>query len=116
MRTLLVAAVAGSLLATGAAAQTFPSSAGNLAVQTVARGLVNPWSLAFLPDNRMLVTERPGRLRIVTPDGKVSPPLAGVPGVRASGQGGLHDVVLDRDFIANRTIYFCFAEPASGGG
>ena len=116
MRTMLIAAVAGGLLATDAAAQTFPSSAGNLAVQTVARGLVNPWSLAFLPDNRMLVTERPGRLRIVTPDGKLSPPLAGVPGVRASGQGGLHDVVLDRDFIANRTIYFCFAEPASGGG
>ena len=64
----------------------------------------------------MLVTERPGRLRIVTRDGKLSPPVAGVPQVRASGQGGLHDVVLDRGFANNRTIYFCFAEPAQGGG
>jgi glucose/arabinose dehydrogenase len=64
----------------------------------------------------MLVTERPGRLRIVTPDGKLSPALEGVPKVRAGGQGGLHDIVLDRDFASNKTIYFCFAEPASGGG
>ena len=79
-------------------------------------GSTDPWALAFLPDGKMLVTERPGRLRIVTRDGKISPPVAGVPPVRASGQGGLHDVVLDRDFASNRTIYFCFAEPASGGG
>ena len=63
----------------------------------------------------MLVTERPGRMRIATPDGKLSPPLQGVPKVAASGQGGLLDVVLDRDFAQNKTIYFCFAEPASGG-
>jgi glucose/arabinose dehydrogenase len=56
-----------------AAAQTFPSSAGNLNVETVARGLDHPWSIAFLPDGRMLVTERPGRLRIVARDGKLSP-------------------------------------------
>jgi aldose sugar dehydrogenase len=99
-----------------AAAQTFPSSAGTLAVETVARGLDHPWSIAFLPDGRMLVTERPGRLRIVTRDGKLSPPVTGVPKVMASGQGGLHDVVLDRDFAGNRTIFFCFAEPAQGGG
>jgi aldose sugar dehydrogenase len=99
-----------------AAAQSFPSSAGTLSVETVARGLDHPWSLAFLPDGRMLVTERPGRLRIVSRDGKLSPPVTGVPKVMASGQGGLHDVALDRDFAANRTIYFCFAEPAQGGG
>ena len=58
---------------------SFTSSAGQLEVQTVASGLVNPWSLAFLPDGRMLVTERPGRMRIVTPDGVLSPPLNGVP-------------------------------------
>src|ERR1043166_8028952 len=99
-----------------AAAQSFPSSAGALAVETVARGLDHPWSIAFLPDGRLLVTERPGRLRIVTRDGKLSPPVGGVPKVMASGQGGLHDVALDRDFSANRTIYFCYAEPAQGGG
>ncbi len=63
----------------------------------------------------MLVTERPGRMRIATRDGKLSPPLQGVPKVFASGQGGLLDVVLDRDFAQNKTIYFCFAEPVGGG-
>jgi glucose/arabinose dehydrogenase len=110
------AAAALILGATPAAAQTYPSSAGTLYVETIARGLDHPWSIAFLPDGRMLVTERPGRLRIVTRDGKLSPPLPGVPAVRGSGQGGLHDVVLDRDFANNKAIYFCFAEPAQGGG
>jgi glucose/arabinose dehydrogenase len=105
-----------ALGAAPAAAQTFPSSAGALRVETVASGLDHPWSIAFLPDGRMLETERPGRLRIVTRDGKLSPPITGVPKVRASGQGGLLDVALDRDFANNRTIYFCFAEPAQGGG
>ena len=105
------------MAATGsAAAQTFTSSAGNISVTTVAAGLVNPWGLAFLPDGRMLVTERPGRMRIVSGDGKLSPPLAGVPRVFAFGQGGLLDVILDRGFVQNRTIYFCFAEPFDGGG
>jgi glucose/arabinose dehydrogenase len=98
-----------------AQAQTFKSSAGDLKVETVVGGLVNPWALALLPDGRMLVTERPGRMRIATPDGKLTPPLQGVPKVFASGQGGLHDVVPDRDFAQNRTIYFCYAEPESGG-
>ena len=96
--------------------QTFPSSAGPLKVETVARGLVHPWALAFLPDGTMLITERPGRMRIVTRDGTLSEPLAGVPRVLASGQGGLFDVILDRDFARNRTIYFSYAEPAEGGG
>jgi aldose sugar dehydrogenase len=98
-----------------AATKTFPSSAGPIQVETVARGLQYPWALAFLPDGRMLVTERPGRLRIVTPDGKLSPPVAGLPKVFASGQGGLHDIIVDRDFSQNRTIYFCFAEPFGSG-
>ena len=110
------AALALLLVASPVAAQTFRSSAGDLQVETVARGLSHPWGLAFLPDGRMLVTERPGRLRIVTRDGKASPPLAGVPAVFARSQGGLHDVALDRDFAGNQTIYLCYAEPASGGG
>jgi len=117
MRPLWIAiVVANGALATSATAQTFPSSAGNLSVETVARGLERPWGIAFLPDGKLLVTERPGRLRIVTRDGRISPPVAGVPQVRASGQGGLHDIVLDRDFAFSKTIYFCYAEPASGGG
>jgi glucose/arabinose dehydrogenase len=95
---------------------TFASSVGQLEVQTVASGLVHPWSLAFLPDGKMLVTERPGRMRIVTVEGQLSPPLKGVPDVWASGQGGLLDVVTDKAFAQNRTIYFCFSERTSGGG
>jgi glucose/arabinose dehydrogenase len=95
-------------------AQTFPSSAGNLSVETVARGLVHPWGLAFLPDGKMLVTERPGRLRVVTRDGKLSPPVTGVPPVVAGGQAGLLDVALDRDFTNNRTIYFSFNAERGG--
>jgi glucose/arabinose dehydrogenase len=98
-----------------AAARTFPSSAGPIQVETVAQGLQYPWSLAFLPDGRMLVTERVGRMRIVTPDGKISEPVAGLPKVFARGQGGLLDVALDRGFSQNRIIYFCFAEPFEGG-
>ena len=115
MRPLLIV-LSLSLAAVPAAAQTYSSSAGPLSVETVARGLDRPWGLAFLPDGRMLVTEKPGRLRLVTREGALSPPVTGVPPVRYSGQGGLHDVILDRDFARNRTIYFCFAEPASGGG
>jgi glucose/arabinose dehydrogenase len=113
-RLWIAAAIA--CLPAQAPAQTFQSEAGPLLVETVANGLDHPWGLAFLPDGRMLVSERPGRLRIVTRDGRLSPAVAGVPRVLASGQGGLLDVVLDRDFATNRTIYFCFAEPASGGG
>jgi glucose/arabinose dehydrogenase len=95
-------------------AQTFPSSAGNLSVETVARGLEHPWALAFLPDGQMLVTERPGRMRIVTRDGKLSPPLANVPHVVAGGQAGLLDLALDREFTNNRTIYFSFNAERGG--
>src|SRR5215470_17075291 len=101
-RLLLVVLAAWS--ASPVSAQTYSSSAGNLSVETVARGLANPWALAFLPDGRMLVTERPGHMRVVTRDGKLSAPVANVPQVRAASQGGLHDVVLDRDFASNRTI------------
>jgi glucose/arabinose dehydrogenase len=118
MRLFALAGAVSVLTVTSAAAEprSFPSSAGSLTVETVARGLVSPWALAFLPDGRVLVTERPGRLRVVGKDGKLSSALAGVPRVFARGQGGLHDVVLDRDYAQNSTIYFCFAEPADGGG
>jgi glucose/arabinose dehydrogenase len=97
------------------AQQRFPSSAGELVVETVASGLENPWGLAFLPDGRMLVTERPGRLRLVGTDGKIAAAIAGVPSVMARGQGGLLDVVLDPAFAQNRTLYLSFAEPRQGG-
>lgn len=79
-------------------------------VEQIAAGLEYPWSLAFLPDGRLLVTERPGRLRIIGRDGTMSKPLAGVPDVAATGQGGLLDVVLAPDFVASGTTYISFAE------
>jgi glucose/arabinose dehydrogenase len=97
------------------AQQRFASQAGPLLVEQVAKGLANPWGLAFLPDGRMLVTERPGSLRIVGMDGAVSRPLPGVPQVSARNQGGLLDVRLDPDFARNRALYLCFAEPRAGG-
>ena len=113
--TLLAASF---LIASGTRGEepVFGSSVGELEIRTVARGLVNPWALAFLPDGAMLVTERPGRMRIVTSQGQVSPPLEGVPDIWASGQGGLLDVVTDKSFAQNKTIYFCFAERTDGSG
>jgi aldose sugar dehydrogenase len=117
MRSFTAAGALALLVATDAAlAQTFRSSAGDIRVETVAGGLSHPWALAFLPDQRMLVTERPGRMRIVTRDGKLSPSLAGVPKVFARSQGGLHDVALDRGYAQNQTIYVCYAEPVGSGG
>jgi len=84
-------------------------------LEPVATGLANPWALAFLPDSRMLVTERPGRLRVVTQQGALSASVAGVPEVWAQGQGGLLDVVLAPDFATSRRLYLSFAEPRAGG-
>jgi glucose/arabinose dehydrogenase len=112
--SLLIAVLALLAPSLAGAGSNFPSSAGNLAVETVVSGLAHPWSLAFLPEGRLLVTERPGRMRIVTRDGKLSPPLAGVPKVFARSQGGLLDVALDRAFAQNQTIYFCFNADSGG--
>lgn len=81
----------------------------------VARGLEHPWGLVFLPDGRMLVTERPGRLRLVARDGELSAPLSGVPKVRAGDQGGLLDVALSPAFAQDRLVYLSFSEPGEGG-
>ena len=91
------------------------TKSGPIKVETVAKKLQFPWGLAFLPDGRMLVTERPGRLRIVAKDGTLSEPIKGVPEVFAQGQGGLLGITLDPDFTANKLIYFAYAEPGEGG-
>lgn len=117
MRPLVFALFAAYGLALAAAAQAqerYKSSAGELSVETVTKGLANPWGLTFLPDGRMLVTERPGRLRLVGTDGKASEPIKGTPEVLARGQGGLLDVALDPDFAANRLVYLSFAEVRDG--
>ena len=99
----------------GSQAQGVPVPPPAVSLVPVATGLVHPWAVAFLPGGQFLVTERPGRLRVVSATGQVGPALAGVPQVAAGGQGGLLDVVTDNDFARNRRIYFCFAEPAAGG-
>lgn len=81
----------------------------------VASGLEEPWGLALLPDGRWLVTERPGRLRIITAAGAVSEPITGLPAVDSRGQGGLLDVVLSPGFGQDRMIYWSYAEPRDGG-
>ncbi|MHC8344064.1 PQQ-dependent sugar dehydrogenase [Pseudomonas sp. RT6P73] len=94
--------------------QDMKSEQGTLEVWQVAEGLEHPWALAFLPDRKgMLITERPGNLRVVDYDGKLSAPINGVPKVWAKGQGGLLDVVLSPDFKQDRTVYLSYAE---GGG
>ena len=88
---------------------------GTIKVQTLARGLSHPWGLAFLPDGRLLITEKVGRLRIVDKDGKVSEPLNGVPKVVAEGQGGLLDVALDPHFAENSLVYLSYSESGDAG-
>lgn len=111
--TLLAAALL-PLLAHAAPEQVFKSEEGSLKVSTLAEGLDHPWALAFLPEGRgILVTERPGNLRIISAEGKVGAPLGGVPEVWAKGQGGLLDVVLSPTFKQDRMVYLSYAE---GGG
>ena len=85
-----------------------------ISVQTVVRGLAHPWAIEFLPDRRILVTERGGRMRLVT-DGRLGPVLGGVPAVLARGQGGLLDVALSPGFDKDQQIFFTFSETGRGG-
>ncbi len=114
-RRLLAIALCIAASSTAADVREFQSEHGTVRVSTVAEGLEHPWGLAFLPDGRMLVTERPGRLRIVASDGTLSRPVAGVPRVQARGQGGLLDVALHPAFAENGLVYLSFSEPGSGG-
>ena len=91
------------------------STRGVVTAETVASGLVNPWAIEFLPDGRAFVTERPGRLRLLSPSGQLSAPLSGVPAVFAQGQGGLLDVAIDPQFASNQLIYLSYAESGDGG-
>lgn len=95
--------------------QRFRTDKVEVIVETVARDLQNPWGLAFLPDNRMLVTERAGRLRIVEANGTLSEPIRGLPKLAVRGQGGLLDVALDPNFAQNRLVYLSYAEDRGEG-
>jgi glucose/arabinose dehydrogenase len=90
-----------------------PANPTGAKAEAVAKGLVHPWALQFLPDGRMIVTERPGRIRIATRDGKISPPLDGAPPASATGQGGMLDIALAPDFTTSRHVYISFTEKRS---
>ena len=116
--TLLASVCASALLSLSlnATAATYQSEEGTLTVDEVVGGLQHPWAVAFLPGNKgMLVTERTGALRRVTPEGKLSAPISGVPKVWVQGQGGLLDVELSPDFAKDRMVYLTYAEAASDG-
>lgn len=118
-KTLLAALCATSLLTAAmmAHARNFTSEEGVVTVDKVVGGLSHPWELAFLPEKQgILVTERPGNLRVVSPDGQLSAPLGGVPEVWAKGQGGLMDVALSPDFRTDRMVYVTYAEGGGDGG
>lgn len=91
------------------------TEAGALSLETVVEGLVHPWGMAFLPDERMVITEREGRLRFLSQDETLSDPLEGIPEVFNEGQGGLLDVALPPDFESSRQVYLSFSEPGDEG-
>jgi glucose/arabinose dehydrogenase len=112
--TLLIAVALSG--ASTASAQTVRSQAHSFKVVTLTEGLEHPWGLAFLPDGRMLVTERPGRLRVVAADGKLDPrPVEGLPAIAETGQGGLLDVALHPQFRDNRWVYLSYAARGDRG-
>ncbi|MGE4408434.1 PQQ-dependent sugar dehydrogenase, partial [Pseudomonas sp.] len=120
LHPVIRAALCGSLfvasLVFAAEPQRYPSEQGQVLVKPIVEGLENPWALAFLPDGkRMLVTERPGHLRLVGLDGSLSEPLGGVPEVFARAQGGLLDVRLSPDFASDRLVYLSYAEAGDQG-
>lgn len=110
-----IGALMSAILVSPAAAQRFSTDLVEIDVEAVASGLEHPWGMAFLPGGELLITERPGRLRVLLPDGGLSQPIGGVPAVAAAGQGGLLDVAIDPDFAGNGLVYFSFAESRDGG-
>jgi glucose/arabinose dehydrogenase len=113
----LIAAMVLALVSGSCSAEdrVIDTETGKITVETLASGLDHPWGMAFLPDGRMLVTERVGRLRIMAVDGTLSEPLAGVPKVFAEGQGGLLDVALGPNFRESKLVYISYAEPGKEG-
>jgi glucose/arabinose dehydrogenase len=104
--------MAGSALAQSTSFQT---DAVSIEAETIAEGLSNPWGLDFLPNGEAIVTERPGRIRILSEGGELSEPLDGVPDVAARGQGGLLDIAVAPDFASSSLVFFSFSEPGQGG-
>jgi aldose sugar dehydrogenase len=111
----LLAAVTPAGGSAFAQSATFQTDAVPIEAETIADGLQHPWGLDFLPDGEAIVTERPGHVRILSRDGRLSEPLDGVPRVAARGQGGLLDIVAAPDFASSNLVYLSFSEPGRGG-
>ncbi len=107
-----LSSVAGAVSAKQTNAPDAPATA--IKVEVVAKGLANPWGMQFLPDGRMLVTERPGQMRVVNKDGTLGEPIKGLPKVVQGGQAGLLDVLLAPDYATSGLIYFSYSEPRDG--
>ncbi|MBR0645868.1 PQQ-dependent sugar dehydrogenase [Plastoroseomonas hellenica] len=112
---ILLASLLSGLAAQAQVGQVVQSEAARFRVTALVQGLERPWGGAFLPDGRLLVTERIGRMRLIAPNGAASAPIEGVPPVEARGQGGLLDVALAPDFATTRELWFCQAALADGG-
>lgn len=110
-RTVLLLAVAAGQVQADTA--WLDSEKTKIKIETIATDLSHPWGITLLPDGNMLVTERDGRLRSVSPDGRVSAPLSGLPALAVGGQGGLLDVLADKDFASNKRIYISYSEPGA---
>ncbi len=115
MRIVLALWLAFLGVVPAAAAETYRTEKGNIAVDVIASGLPHPWGIDFLPDGRLIVTERGGKMRIVTQAGGVGEPIQGVPQPVVGGQGGLLDVAVHPNFAENRLIYWSFSEAGSQG-
>ncbi|MBL6614490.1 MAG: PQQ-dependent sugar dehydrogenase, partial [Reyranella sp.] len=114
-RQIILAATALAAPAIARAQEILKSSKANYRLVTLSRDLEQPWSIAFLPDGRILITERPGRLRVFANGRLERAPLGGIPKVYARGQGGLLDVCLHPNFAQNRTLYLSYSGEGSGG-
>lgn len=112
---LSLAALSIAAMAANAHAETIDSRWATVQVETIAEGLAHPWGLAFLGSGRLLITERPGHMRIVEADGSLGEPIAGLPEIKVRNQGGLLDVALSPDYDSDRMVYFSYSEPESEG-
>lgn len=111
----LLALAVGACAPDSGSTQARATGAQEFEVVTVAEGLEHPWGMAFLPDGGILVTERPGRLRMIRDGAVLTEPLGGVPAVHARGQGGLLDVALHPEFESNRLVYLSYSKPGAEG-
>ena len=114
MQNLFFSATMLLALSTPLLAATITTEKATIDVSKVAGGLNHPWGMAFLPDGRMLVTERSGALQLISADGKTKTAITGLPAIDVRGQGGLLDVILAKDFADSKQIFFSYSEPADG--